>query len=110
MQSFEFTTLSLHYNFTCIASSLVLSWSERVVLKLINVDILVWVIIGGAFVVTGSMAIAIDIGTFNTTCMLSRWMTVLGYSIDFTPIIIKVGTINKLVWKARQLWPNTLNP
>jgi len=89
-------------------ASVVLSWSDTLVLKLVNVNILVWVTIGAAFVVTGSMAIAI--GTFNTTCMLSRWMTVLGYAIELTPIVIKVGTINKLVREARQHRPYALNP
>lgn len=42
-----------------LTSSIVVSWKDTMVLKLVSVDILVWIIVGADFVVTGSFAIAV---------------------------------------------------
>ena len=94
----------------CVMTTAVLTmkWRTSMILKLAHVDILLWVISGATLVVIGAFATAIKIS--NATCILSKWFTVLGYVIELIPIIIKVGTINKLVREAQRLRPMDINP
>ena len=85
----------------------VIKWRAEMPMKLAKIDILLWVIFGEGLVVIGSLVTTIDIN--DATCMISKWTTILGYSMEIVPIIIKVGTINKLVREARQLQPFDLN-
>ncbi len=80
---------------------LVIKWRATIRVKLAKLDVLIWVLIGATLVVIGALAASLD--TTNATCMISKWTTLLGYTIEMVPIIIKIGTINTLVRVARQL-------
>ena len=82
---------------------LVIRWRATMLVKLAKIDILIWVLIGATIVVIGSLATAI--GITDASCMVSKWTALLGYAIELVPIIIKVGTINRLVRVARQQQP-----
>lgn len=77
-------------------------------LTLWNVDILIWVLIGAYTSLIGSTAVAFRIS--NVTCMISSWTSILGITIQLVPIIIKIGTVNKLIREARMMRPFELNP
>ena len=110
------TTLHISAMIFAIVAVLVISfityivhqWRERLMLTLWNVDILIWVLIGAYTALIGSTAVAFRIS--NVTCMISSWTSILGITIQLVPIIIKIGTVNKLVREARMMRPFELNP
>lgn len=110
------TTLHVSAMIFAIVAILVISfityivhqWRERLMLTLWNVDILIWVLIGAYTALIGSTAVAFRIS--NVTCMISSWTSILGIAIQLVPIIIKIGTVNKLVREARMMRPFELNP
>mmetsp|Transcript_28694 Transcript_28694/g.57251 ORF Transcript_28694/g.57251 Transcript_28694/m.57251 type:complete len:909 (-) Transcript_28694:96-2822(-) len=86
-------------------------YQEEKVIRCAQPMILYLFLTGLMFVSMGAVAYAIT--PSNISCVIRMWLTYLGYTLELVPLIVKVGTINKiyqssLKLKLVRISPNTI--
>lgn len=94
--------------FSCLALAVTLSsailtylWRESSAIVFAQVEFLFLLLIGLVMVACGALTIATEPN--SVSCNVSLFMILLGYTIQFVPLILKVAAIHKLVAAAERL-------
>merc|ERR1740139_654772 len=84
-----------------IVTILVHLFRERRSIKTAQVDFLYIVLAGLLSISIGSIMEALP--SSNAGCMAATWFVNFGYTLEFSPLIVKVATINKLMRASEKL-------
>jgi hypothetical protein len=109
--STEFHPTSLYYIamalggfsvfFVCWTSLAVFVRRKRRVMVLAQVEFMYLILLGSLSISIGAIVVASP--PIPSTCMVEIWLTTLGYSLIFVPLIVKVAAINRLMHASRKM-------
>jgi len=88
-------------------AGLVFWWRKRPLLVFAQVGFLFILLLGLFFVSIGAILKALE--PKNATCMAQQWFIMLGYTLELTPLIVKVAAIHRMMQAAKRMRRVTLN-
>jgi len=91
-----------------LTSILVRRWKKERVILYAQPNVLLIVAVGYLFIAIAAISGASEPSNF--TCVFTQWGTRLGYTLELTPILLKVSAINKLTREARRLKRSKVDP
>ena len=103
-EPFFYTTLGLAavaLAAVIVAAALVFHMRNRRVIRHAQIEFL-WLLLAGLLLVSLGALLSIMPPT-NATCIITIWLTNLGYTLELVPLIVKVAAIQKIISATRQM-------
>jgi uncharacterized membrane protein YidH (DUF202 family) len=87
--------------YVLVVSSLVYKWRQTKVFVYVQVSFIFMILFGLLLVALGSIFFALE--PENPVCVSQMWLTILGYTLELVPCLVRVAAINRLMQATKRM-------